>query len=128
MNSSDFSTPESHSEPGALTTDIVQAAPEQGLRGFQQAIAGPCAAALDYLRALVSRGLLTPKRQRRLRVSETISLGEKRFLSIVEVDGQDFLIGGGATGVALLAHVAPAARPPSFHEAAQEAWQKAESA
>ena len=128
MNSSDFSPSKNHAERGALTTELLHGTPKQGLRGFQQAIAGPYTAAWDTLRALVSKGLLQPKRQRRLRVSETVSLGEKRFLSIVEVDGQDFLIGGGATGVALLAHVAPAARPPSFHEAAQEAWQKAESA
>ena len=38
----------------------------------------------------------------RLRVTETISLGEKRFVSVVHVDGQRFLIGGSASNVALL--------------------------
>jgi hypothetical protein len=37
-----------------------------------------------------------------LRVTETISLGEKRFVSVVHVDGQRFLIGGSASNVALL--------------------------
>ena len=47
--------------------------------------------------------LLLQKRQRRLRVSETVSLGEKRSLSIVEVDGQAFLIGSSGANIALLA-------------------------
>jgi flagellar biogenesis protein FliO len=40
---------------------------------------------------------------RRLRVAETVSLGEKRFVAVIQVDGQQFLIGGGATSVNLLA-------------------------
>jgi len=40
---------------------------------------------------------------RRLRVAETISLGEKRFVSIVQVDGAQFLIGGSSSSVQLLA-------------------------
>jgi hypothetical protein len=39
---------------------------------------------------------------KQLRVSETISLGEKRFVALVDIDGQKFLIGGGASGVSLL--------------------------
>jgi Flagellar biosynthesis protein, FliO len=39
---------------------------------------------------------------KQLRVSETISLGEKRFVALVDIDGRKFLIGGGASGVSLL--------------------------
>jgi Flagellar biosynthesis protein, FliO len=39
---------------------------------------------------------------KRLRVAETISLGEKRTLSIVMVDGSQYLIGSSAGGVQLL--------------------------
>ena len=46
---------------------------------------------------------------KRLRVSETISLGEKRFVAIVSVEGREFLIGGGASGMSLLAPLGPAA-------------------
>jgi hypothetical protein len=42
---------------------------------------------------------------KRLRVAETVSLGEKRFVSIVCVEGREFLIGGGASGVSLLAQL-----------------------
>ena len=44
---------------------------------------------------------------KRLRVSETISLGEKRFVAIVAVEGREFLIGGGVAGMSLLAQLGP---------------------
>jgi hypothetical protein len=40
--------------------------------------------------------------EKQLKVSETLSLGEKRFVAILNVEGRKFLIGGGATGVSLL--------------------------
>lgn len=39
---------------------------------------------------------------RQLRVTDTVSLGDKRFVAVVHVGGQKFLIGGGAQGVSLL--------------------------
>jgi hypothetical protein len=42
---------------------------------------------------------------KRLRVSETVPLGEKRFVSLVSVGGREFLIGGGASGVSMLAQL-----------------------
>jgi len=39
---------------------------------------------------------------KRLRVSETVSLGEKRFVALVCVEGREFLIGGGSSGVSML--------------------------
>jgi hypothetical protein len=44
---------------------------------------------------------------KRLRVAETVSLGEKRFVSIVSIEGREFLIGGGTSGVTLLAQLGP---------------------
>ena len=41
-----------------------------------------------------SRGVLARGVSRRLRVAETVSLGEKRFISILRVDGEQFLVGG----------------------------------
>jgi hypothetical protein len=45
---------------------------------------------------------------KQLRVAETISLGEKRFVSVIHVDGQKFLIGGGSSGVTLLTQLGAA--------------------
>ena len=42
---------------------------------------------------------------RRLQVTSTVSLGEKRFIAVVQVDGLQFLVGGGASNVALLAQL-----------------------
>jgi hypothetical protein len=44
---------------------------------------------------------------KRLQVVTTVSLGEKRFVAVIQVDGKEFLVGGGATNVALLAHLGP---------------------
>lgn len=50
-----------------------------------------------------SRGVLTHRVSRRLKVAETVSLGEKRFVSIVQVDGEQFLVGGSSANIVLLA-------------------------
>ncbi len=47
---------------------------------------------------------------KRLHVSETISFGEKRFVAIVSVEGREFLIGGGGSGMSLLAQLGAAPR------------------
>jgi flagellar biogenesis protein FliO len=44
---------------------------------------------------------------RRLRVAETVSLGEKRFVAVVQVAGRDFLVAGGPSNIALLAQLDP---------------------
>jgi Flagellar biosynthesis protein, FliO len=45
------------------------------------------------------------KNKKRLRVCETVSLGERRFVAVVEVDGQQFLVGGASSSVATLARL-----------------------
>jgi len=42
---------------------------------------------------------------KRLRLAETLPLGEKRFVALVTLEGREFLIGGGASGVSLLAQL-----------------------
>lgn len=49
--------------------------------------------------------------RRALRLCETLSLGERRFLALVECENQRFLVGGTTSSVALLAEL-PAARTP----------------
>jgi flagellar biogenesis protein FliO len=41
-------------------------------------------------------------RKRRLRVCETLSLGEKRFIAVVEYDRQKFLLAGTPQNISLL--------------------------
>lgn len=42
---------------------------------------------------------------KRLQVAASVSLGEKRFIAVIKVDGDQFLVGGSATNVALLAQL-----------------------
>lgn len=42
---------------------------------------------------------------KRLRMVSSVSLGEKRFAAVLQVDGLEFLVGGGATNVSLLAQL-----------------------
>jgi flagellar biogenesis protein FliO len=48
---------------------------------------------------------VTRSSTRRLRVAETVSLGEKRFVAVVQVDGRHFLLAGGPTNIVLLAQL-----------------------
>jgi flagellar biogenesis protein FliO len=42
---------------------------------------------------------------KRLRVAETVSLGERRFVAVVQVDGRHFLLAGSPTNIVLLAQL-----------------------
>ncbi len=48
------------------------------------------------------RTRMTTANTKELRLTETVQLGEKRFVAIIHVDGRKFLIGGGTAGVNLL--------------------------
>lgn len=45
------------------------------------------------------------KAHRRLRVCETLSLGEQRFVAVIAFDGQEFLVGGSGNSLELLARL-----------------------
>jgi flagellar biogenesis protein FliO len=52
-----------------------------------------------------------------LRLTETLSLGEKRFLAVVQFQQQEFLVGGTGNSIALLARLdAPRMAPGSQGE------------
>lgn len=42
---------------------------------------------------------------RRLRLSEVVALGDKRFVALVQVENREFLIGGAASGLSVLAQL-----------------------
>jgi hypothetical protein len=77
--------------------------------------AAPDVASLRNLRntgGLLTRGLnwirarqSVRSNSRRLQVAATVSLGDKRFVALIQIDGLQFLVGGGATNVALLAQL-----------------------
>ncbi len=57
----------------------------------------------DWLRSKVS----VHPAKKRLRVCESVSLGEKRFVAVIQVDGQQFLVGGSSTSISTLAQLEP---------------------
>jgi hypothetical protein len=57
--------------------------------------------------------------RKRLRVCESVSLGEKRFVAVIEVDGEQFLVGGASSSVATLARLAPS---QEFSAVLQRRW------
>ncbi len=58
---------------------------------------------------------------RRLQVVESVSLGEKRFVAVVRVDGLQFLVGGSSASVALLSQLSKA---ETFEDALKKALKK----
>jgi flagellar biogenesis protein FliO len=59
----------------------------------------------------------TRSNTKRLQVTSSVSLGEKRFVAVVQVDGLQFLVGGGASNVSLLAQLD---RKESFGEVLEQ--------
>ena len=65
----------------------------------------------SYLRgilaALVAQAskIQVRKHKKRLRICESVPLGDKRFLAVIQVDDQQFLLGGSSTSISLLAQL-----------------------
>jgi flagellar biogenesis protein FliO len=77
----------------------IRTLPEyRSMAAVRKAVGG----ALNQMRRL-SNGVLSAHASRRLKVVETVSLGEKRFVSILNIDGEEFLLGGSASSVVVLA-------------------------
>ena len=98
--------------------------------GFREKLRKRLVAAMRPLASTARQWLrwLQAKRQaqlatRRLRLCETLQLGEKRFVAIVQVDGQQFLVGGAAGTVSMLGQLSADAR---FANVLQESsnWQR----
>ncbi len=62
---------------------------------------------MSSLAAWLRNQFLARQSKKRLRVCETVSLGEKRFVAVIQVDGEQFLVGGAAGSVATLARLEP---------------------
>jgi flagellar biogenesis protein FliO len=59
---------------------------------------------LSWLQHLQSR-----RKRSRLRLCESLSLGEKRFVAVVEFDSLQFLVGGTSNSITLLSKIPPCA-------------------
>ena len=70
--------------------------------------------------ARVQKRFQRRRSMRRLRLSETLSLGEKRFLAVVQFQRQEFLVGGTGNSIALLARLDPPGGTPDSRDGIQE--------
>jgi flagellar biogenesis protein FliO len=81
-------------------------------RASQESFRTTVARMIGILASRIHKGFERRRSARRLRLSETLSLGEKRFLAVVQFQQQEFLVGGTGTSIALLARLdAPKATP-----------------
>ncbi len=110
------------------TAGLASSYPQPDIQRRTLFFPGALAALGRWLQRL-SRMQLLPAKSRRLRVSEMVSLGDKRFVSIVQVDGVDYLVGVGTTNVSLLTRLESRSVPsPSFEQAVTTAWQESDVA
>jgi hypothetical protein len=58
-----------------------------------------CECACDFWKGIRQLSRRTPKK---LRLSESLPLGDRRFLAVIEFEGSRFLIGGTSNSLALL--------------------------
>lgn len=73
--------------------------------------------AVSFLCQAVRGRLAAYRPPRRMRLCETLSLGDKRFLAIVTVDQQQFLLSACANSIGVLAQVS---QPTSFQQIVQQ--------
>jgi hypothetical protein len=103
---------------GAVKQTTVRQVPPPKLNVIRQVGPGILRRSLSWLRKNYS-----PSGKKQLRVTESISLGEKRFVAIIHAEGHKFLIGGGSTGVSLLTQLGEskdsAGAQLSIHELAE---------
>jgi flagellar biogenesis protein FliO len=55
------------------------------------------------VRHLASRQTFFRRTEKRLKLAETISLGPKGFIALVQLDGQEMLVGGAGSSISVLA-------------------------
>ncbi len=93
--------------PSSTVVPNVQPVSSAAHRGFQD-LARHTAALLSKVRSWISALQESRSSARKLYLEETVSLGQKRFLALVQVNGKHLLIGGGAQEVTLLADLGKA--------------------
>ncbi len=70
-----------------------------------RAESSPFSRSLAHLWSQIARALSAchlEKRAKRLRLCESVSLGDKRLVAVIEYEGRTFLVGGGPQSVTLL--------------------------
>jgi flagellar biogenesis protein FliO len=81
-------------------------------------------ASWPFVRAIWKRVLRLGRRgPRRLRLCESLPLGERRFVAVVEFDEARFLLGGTSSSLVLLSRLADEQEDDSQHPRANRRWE-----
>ena len=73
---------------------------------------------LDPLRWLAAQ-IKVRRQARRLRLVETLPLGANRFVALIRVEDQEFLVGGAGSSLSLLARLTPNVEAEGSSQAAE---------
>ncbi|MBZ5653727.1 MAG: flagellar biosynthetic protein FliO [Acidobacteriia bacterium] len=104
-------------QQGPLSCDVQTTGRSHSLIASWRAFAS----AITKARTWTQDRLKSQQAKKRLRVCETVSLGEKRFVAVIQVDGERFLVGGSSSSVSTLAHLD---RSPQFADVLRQQAQK----
>lgn len=58
----------------------------------------------------IAQRVKTQRAEKRMRLCESVSLGDRRFVAVIQVDQERFLIGGSSTSVCMLTKLQPEER------------------
>ncbi len=64
----------------------------------------------------VRKNVRVTRSVKRMRISESVGLGDKRIVALLEIDGQSFLIGASSNSVSLLAEMKPNPSTSDFRQ------------
>ncbi len=100
--------------------EVRLASGECGLRNMPGSAVGT--SVMEYARELLFRVLhLQGHGSKRLRLCESLPLGERRFVAIIEFEDSRFLIGGTSNSLVLLAPLKGRMEEPSLDRSSQVA-------
>jgi len=85
----------------------ITSSPDSGAPG------GLVGALVNFLRK-VFPGVKIQRRNRSLRLAESLSLGDKRIIAVVEFEDKRFLLAATAENISLLQTLGPSAVPPQY--------------
>jgi flagellar biogenesis protein FliO len=113
--------PEPGQIPDFLSQSMLTATDGTGLAATVQLLGKSALGLVGKTWSYLFERLKSQQDKKRLRVCETVSLGEKRFIAVIQVDGDQFLVGGSASSVSTLAHLEP---PRAFSEALRRSYEQ----
>lgn len=108
--------PKKHKRDKGLTNQAVLAVtePSQNWNDRIGALLGTARWAILRAVQTASCGMRARRKTKRLELCDTVSLGDKRFIAVIQFEGERFLVGGAAQSVSMLARLSSSTAAPDF--------------